>query len=602
MAPRQSTRALSKDFILDLLARHRSLDWRALAFTSALYFLFTLDLYIGHVGVDEITALVRISIGLVLGIGVLYVLRPVIAPISERNPLWRLALLYTSNGLITAIYFTIALGIPFIPPGHGVSAWVLLSTNGLITLVWNFLSHSVVSLFSSDLTLIRQLGAKTQALMQVRMEAQKQLSVELVALRETISVHLSNVLNRISIQVEGLSSATSPEDLVASASVVREICDREVRALSHEISSHEFSPSIDTRSTPRISELLSHMPLTASSIGVQWPVISAVGSVNALVIALQSGGWLAALAAILSVVVGLCALVAVDSLRRKYLPSLHPGLAMIVVGIEYLTVTEVVLIGLSALAGRSLELQRLIDSSYLIVPFVVMLLWLFAQSLSTLSEALKLHRTQLALENAELGEVVSRFQLRSRSARKRIGKLLHGTIQGRLASVSLALTAAASATQPEQVDELISQARRQLIGAASELEETMVLSSDAIPLRISEELAGLVEGWRNLVEIKVELEPHAMTILDGNREATELVAEAIQECLTNAVRHGQANLVEIRLSVGATLTLEVLNNGISPEGVVPGFGIRNIAEFASDLEVSQVEGKTLVRINWPVPS
>ena len=179
---------------------------------------------------------------------------------------------------------------------------------------------------------------------------------------------------------------------------------------------------------------------------------------------------------------------------------------------------------------------------------------------------------------------------------------MHGTIQGRLASVSLALTAAASATQPEQVDELISQARRQLIGAASELEETMMLSSDAIPLRISEELAGLVEGWRNLVEIKVELEPNAMTILDGNREATELVAEAIQECLTNAVRHGQANLVEIRLSVGATLTLEVLNNGISPEGVVPGFGIRNIAEFASDLEVSQVEGKTLVRINWPVPS
>jgi len=442
---------LSQDFILDLLARGRSLDWRALAFTSALYFLFTLDLYIGHVSVDVVSALVRISIGLVLGITVLYLLRPLIAPVSERNSVWRLALLYTSNGVITAVYFIVALGIPFTPPGHGVSAWVTLSTNGLVSLVWNFLSHCVVSLFSNDLALIRRLGAKTQALVQVRMEAQKQLSKELLALRETISVQVSNVLNRISIQVEGLSSATSPEALVASAAVVREMCDREVRALSHEILSHEFSPSIDSRSTSKLSDLLSRVPLTASSIGVQWPVVAAVGSVNALVIALQSGGWLAALAAMASVVIGIGALVALDNLRRKFLPDISAGLAVILVSFEYLAVTEIALLGLAWLANMNLELQRLIDSAYLIVPVVVMLLWLFAQSLSTLSEALKLHREQLALENAQLSKAVSRIQLRWHTARKRLGKLLHGTTQGRLASVSLALTAAAGQARRDKL-------------------------------------------------------------------------------------------------------------------------------------------------------
>jgi len=130
----------------------------------------------------------------------------------------------------------------------------------------------------------------------------------------------------------------------------------------------------------------------------------------------------------------------------------------------------------------------------------------------------------------------------------------------------------------------------------------MVLSSNPSPLHLSEELVSLAEGWRNLVEIQFELQPQAVSMLDGNRVQTELVVDAIQECLTNAVRHGQANFVEIRLSVGAHLTLEVLNNGINPAGVVPGFGFKNIAEFASEIAVSQLKGKTLVRVNWPLSS
>jgi signal transduction histidine kinase len=593
---------LNKDLIVDLLAGRRSLDWRALLFTWVLYLLFTVDLYVGHVQTDAGTTLVLIPIGLSLGIAIPYFLRPVIAPTSQRNSLWRLGLLYFSSGMFTAVYFIFTLGIPFSPPGQGVSAWVLLATNGLVTLLWNGLAHCVLSLLSNELNLIRQLGAKAEALIQVRRNAQQQLANELQSLRDAISVQITNVLLRITAQVEGLNSSTSPVALAERAVVVRKICDREVRALSHEISNEEFSPRIEMSATPKLSVLLAHVPLTQSSIGLHWHVVAGVGTLNALVISMQTGGWLAAVAAISSIVIGLGFLVALDRLRRNWLPTIRPALALALVALEYLLVTETALLVLGWVAKVNNELERFIGSAYLIVPVVVIVLWLSAQSISTLSVGLRLHRDQLARENSDLTDAVALIQLKSRGARIKLGKLLHGTIQGRLASVSLALTAASGAQKTEQVEQLIMQARDQLSEAAGELEEALVQSSTPSSLLIRDELAALSEGWRNLVEIGFDLQPEAVEALDSQRAPIELVTEAIQECLTNAVRHGQANQVEIRISLSTDLVLEVLNNGSAPVGVVPGFGISNIAEFASTFEVSEVAGRTLVRVSWPLDS
>ncbi|MEN9967819.1 MAG: hypothetical protein RL036_1052 [Actinomycetota bacterium] len=593
---------MNKDLIVDLLAGRRSLDWRALLFTWVLYLLFTVDLYVGHVQTDAGTTLVLIPIGLSLGIAIPYFLRPVIAPTSQRNSLWRLGLLYFSSGMFTAVYFIFTLGIPFSPPGQGVSAWVLLATNGLVTLLWNGLAHCVLSLLSNELNLIRQLGAKAEALIQVRRNAQQQLANELQSLRDAISVQITNVLLRITAQVEGLNSSTSPVALAERAVVVRKICDREVRALSHEISNEEFSPRIEMSATPKLSVLLAHVPLTQSSIGLHWHVVAGVGTLNALVISMQTGGWLAAVAAISSIVIGLGFLVALDRLRRNWLPTIRPALALALVALEYLLVTETALLVLGWVAKVNNELERFIGSAYLIVPVVVIVLWLSAQSISTLSVGLRLHRDQLARENSDLTDAVALIQLKSRGARIKLGKLLHGTIQGRLASVSLALTAASGAQKTEQVEQLIMQARDQLSEAAGELEEALVQSSTPSSLLIRDELAALSEGWRNLVEIGFDLQPEAVEALDSQRAPIELVTEAIQECLTNAVRHGQANQVEIRISLSTDLVLEVLNNGSAPVGVVPGFGISNIAEFASTFEVSEVAGRTLVRVSWPLDS
>jgi len=62
----------------------------------------------------------------------------------------------------------------------------------------------------------------------------------------------------------------------------------------------------------------------------------------------------------------------------------------------------------------------------------------------------------------------------------------------------------------------------------------------------------------------------------------DVVYRMIQECLTNALRHG--NATEITVSfwiVGGVLRLSIADNGVGSKEIVPGIGLSGMAERLS---------------------
>jgi signal transduction histidine kinase len=79
----------------------------------------------------------------------------------------------------------------------------------------------------------------------------------------------------------------------------------------------------------------------------------------------------------------------------------------------------------------------------------------------------------------------------------------------------------------------------------------------------------------------------------------------LREALANAGRHSGASQVNVRLEVGRTVTLEVIDNGVGiPPGVTES-GLRNLRERAESLggELEALPGQpTGTTLRWWVPA
>ena len=106
--------------------------------------------------------------------------------------------------------------------------------------------------------------------------------------------------------------------------------------------------------------------------------------------------------------------------------------------------------------------------------------------------------------------------------------------------------------------------------------------TQVVELGFAPAIQDVVEFWRGRspeIDIAVELQVEESRLSDEIREAAYRV---VQEGLNNAVRHGRASQVQVRVSDdGASeLLVEVRDNGSGPdiEGKSPGFGIAGMRE------------------------
>ena len=172
----------------------------------------------------------------------------------------------------------------------------------------------------------------------------------------------------------------------------------------------------------------------------------------------------------------------------------------------------------------------------------------------------------------------------------------------------LGMLAASLSQRLKAADQEAAQTAQQIASAAQDaLEHVRQLSRGLFPADIDG--AGFVEALRQLAattqslhKIPCSVECDALIALPNSRVATQLY-RIVQEAVTNAVRHAEADHIAIRLHAKAgTTTLMVLDDGVGIHHRVPnedGIGLRIMRHRAISMGAvfsvsARAEGGTVV--------
>ncbi len=174
-------------------------------------------------------------------------------------------------------------------------------------------------------------------------------------------------------------------------------------------------------------------------------------------------------------------------------------------------------------------------------------------------------------------ERMTQMRERNRLAREihdTLGHTLTGIIMG--ADAGLALFDAAPEESKKRIQVVAQTARNGLTDVRRSIK---ALRPDTLErYSLAEALEGLVENFRLTTSAQITYSQEAGELnLDSDEEDT--LYRVVQEGLTNAVRHGKADRIEIRITrTGNVVTVRVRDNGTGCDRTEEGFGLRHMRE------------------------
>ncbi|MDZ5622330.1 GAF domain-containing sensor histidine kinase [Nocardioides sp. HM23] len=213
-----------------------------------------------------------------------------------------------------------------------------------------------------------------------------------------------------------------------------------------------------------------------------------------------------------------------------------------------------------------------------------------------------LHAVRLA---EELREEKERVVTATQAERGRLRQELHDGLGPALTGIGLGLDALAP-TVPDTGADMVARLRSEV---TSSLEETRRIIDDLRPAALDG--TDLVTALRRrtdqvreagVVDITLDAPPVLPHLPPPVATAAFRIAE---EAITNVVRHAQAHRCEVRIALGATLVVEVRDDGVGSAGPRPGgVGTASMRERAErlggSLVVERIAPGTLVRAELPV--
>lgn len=142
---------------------------------------------------------------------------------------------------------------------------------------------------------------------------------------------------------------------------------------------------------------------------------------------------------------------------------------------------------------------------------------------------------------------------------REVARELHGSVQTRLVACAMAMDKASN--EGDRVG---------LAAALTEAQAVLAvpLSVPAATTSVSGEVRRKVALWGDLCDFQVNVDPRA----EGMAQP-EVIGRVVEEGLTNAVRHGSATAVEVRVEVsGDDVLVQISDNGSGPQGGDAGLG------------------------------
>jgi two-component sensor histidine kinase len=438
----------------------------------------------------------------------------------------------------------------------------------------------------SALILTVAFGMFMAALAQIaleRAEAQSNLLAEqgrLLRLIETADTELIRTENELRIRAHSilLPAVDEIRDLISdelSESDARLLAQRidvavseVVRPLSRELALHPLMESEQIIAAVPVSvNLLKDRIDISSSIRPGWLMFAFWGVLPPAGILIGFNRWVferSFLVALISLPVIWAIKVLVPRRMRDMPMALGLGVLLIVYTILNVAYEFVVVNGRQFVNGSGFLLN---NSPTSIVARVV--LAMFVSILAMLNVRRQQIRASLLETNMALEKLVSRIKRETWMRRRSVSLAVHGAVQSALISTSLRLTAV------DRTPEAVGDARRRLEAALA-----AIATRTGGEVSISHALNDLHGLWNPVVNFSSDISPAADQTLAADLGLSQSAIEICREATSNAIRHGCAGCVDIRIvTIGDLVEIRVTDDGDGPSSVVvAGLGSQMLDE------------------------
>ena len=186
---------------------------------------------------------------------------------------------------------------------------------------------------------------------------------------------------------------------------------------------------------------------------------------------------------------------------------------------------------------------------------------------------------------------------------------VHGRIQSKLTAAALLLENTAQQTQSQFISkETLAKITDQLEPMAIEAREDLrklTEWTETKPKTIENMCSEIINNWMEIIKIDTHFDSFAENILNSNDWLRSAFEDVVNESISNAVRHGNADMISISVQLDQSLDeLKILisNNGkpIIDNSDKSGIGLSTLRSLGIKLEFSNKSDQTLLIVTVPL--
>jgi signal transduction histidine kinase len=171
--------------------------------------------------------------------------------------------------------------------------------------------------------------------------------------------------------------------------------------------------------------------------------------------------------------------------------------------------------------------------------------------------------------------------------RRRTASVLHGPVQAALFASAMKLS-----QEQKPTPELVAEVEQDIASALEKLNNPSNLEGEDI----SDLLNQIIEIWSDAAEISIEIPEDLEAAITKQPLASEALIEISREFITNAIKHGKASSVSLKVSRldDLRISIEVVDDGQGvPPGAKPGFGSKILSELSLVWRLTRAGDTTL---------
>lgn len=228
---------------------------------------------------------------------------------------------------------------------------------------------------------------------------------------------------------------------------------------------------------------------------------------------------------------------------------------------------------------------------------ILWLMVLLSAFLLAYSKGVELNAERYAItltqKTQELEKEIALFEQKLALEKRAWSRVIHGEVQSALSAAlaRLQINENLEPYQLEMVKQDLHRAKQNLINPPKQNST------------FNQAFAEIVLTWKSICQIQADISARAQRAIDQNEDTRTVTNEIIKEAVSNAVRHGQAKQVNIKLDriKDDILEIEISNDGYKPQrDKAPGLGSQMLNELTLSWCLENKNNKTTLTAEVPI--